>query len=141
MADVPRPSAQARWHSFNVPDMIVMARAPDVDDGNAVTAHNRATADFDDLRESLRIMKIDFSLLDASIIETLAKGPLKLDDLLAVATVRDQALRLNVRRAGVSPSNSADTTINERLQALRRAIQVAYDRPTSRWDVLPISLD
>lgn len=85
-------------------------------------------------------MKIDFSLLDSSIIETLAKGPVKLDDLLAVAAVRDQALRFNIRRAGVSPSNSADTTINERLQALRRAGRIAYDRPTSRWDVLPITL-
>ena len=85
-------------------------------------------------------MKRDFSLLDSSIIETLAKGPLKLDDLLAVAAVRDQALRLNIRRAGVSPSNSADTTINERLQALRRAGRIAHDRPTSRWDALPIIL-
>lgn len=85
-------------------------------------------------------MKIDFSLLDSSIIETLAKSPLKLDDLFAVAAVRDQVLRLNIRRAGVSPSNSADTTINERLQALRRAGRIAYDRPTSRWDVLPITL-
>jgi hypothetical protein len=80
-------------------------------------------------------MKIDFSLLDSSIIETLAKGPLKLDDLLAVNAVRDQALRLNIRRAGVSPSDSADTTINERLQALRRADKIAYERPTSRWGV------
>jgi hypothetical protein len=83
-------------------------------------------------------MKIDFSRLDSEIVETLAKGRLKLDDLVAVAAVRDQALRLNIRRTGVSPSNSADATINERLQALRRAGQVAYDRPTSRWHVQPI---
>jgi hypothetical protein len=102
------------------------------------TGRNRPTADFEDLMECLRTMKIDFSLLDSSIIETLVKGPLKLDDLLAVAAVRDQALRLNIRRAGVSPSNSADTTINERLQVLRRSSQVAYDRPTSRWDVLRV---
>jgi len=43
----------------------------------------------------LTAMKIDFSLLDSSITETLAKGPLKLDDFLAVAAVRDQALRLH----------------------------------------------
>jgi hypothetical protein len=83
-------------------------------------------------------MKIDFSLLDSSIIETLAKSPLTLDDLLAVAAVRDQALRVNIRRTGVSPSHSADTTINERLQALRQVGRVAYDRSTSRWGVLPI---
>jgi hypothetical protein len=98
----------------------------------------RLIADFEDLMECLGAMKIDFSFLDSSIIETLEKGPLKLDDLLAVAAVRNQALSLNTRRAGVSPSSSADSTINERLQALRRAGQVAYDRPTSRWDVLPI---
>ncbi|HEX8609958.1 MAG TPA: hypothetical protein VF800_01550 [Telluria sp.] len=98
----------------------------------------RPIADFEDLMECLGAMKIDFSFLDSSIIETFEKGPLKLDDLLAVAAVRDQALRLNIRRAGVSPSSSADSTINERLQALRGGGQVAYDRPTSRWDVLPI---
>lgn len=86
--------------------------------------------------ECLGTMKIDFSLLDNSIIETLAKNPLKLGDLLAVAAVRDQALRLNIRRAGESPSKSADTTINERLQVLRRASQVTYDRPTRRWEGL-----
>jgi hypothetical protein len=46
-------------------------------------------------------MKIDFSRLDSEIVETLAKGRLKLDDLVAVAAVRDQALRLNIRRTGV----------------------------------------
>lgn len=97
-----------------------------------------SAADFEDLLECLATMKIDFSLPDSSIIETLAKGPLKLDDLLKVDAIRDQALRLNIRWAGVSPSNSADTTINERLKALRRASQVEYDRPTSRWDVLRI---
>ena len=101
---------------------------------------SRPRAEFEDLMECLGTMKIDFSLLDSSIIEILTKGPLKLHDLLAVAAVRDQALRLNIRRAGVSPSNSADATINERLQALRRAGRVAYDRPTSRWGVLRIIL-
>jgi hypothetical protein len=85
-------------------------------------------------------MKIDFSLLDFSNTETLAKSPLKLDDLLVGAAVRDQAFRLNIRRAGVSPSNSADTTVNERLQVLRRASQVSFDRSTSRWGVLSNTL-
>ena len=81
-------------------------------------------------------MKPDFSHLDASIIETLAKRPLRLDELLAIASVRNQALRLNIRRAGVSPSDSAEATINERLQALRRGGVIAYDPATSRWDAL-----
>lgn len=78
-------------------------------------------------------MKTDFSQLESSIIETLAKGPLRLDELVAVAAIRNQALRLNIRRAGVSPSNSAETTINERLQALRRGGKIAYDSATNRW--------
>jgi hypothetical protein len=79
-------------------------------------------------------MKKDFGSLDASIIETLARRSLRLSELLSVAAVRDQALRLNVRRAGVAPSASADKTINERLQALRRSGKIAYDSATSRWD-------
>jgi hypothetical protein len=114
------------------------AKAQDARLLSSTIGRSRPTADFEDLMECLGKMKIDSSLLDSSIIETLARGPLKLDDLLAVAAVRDQALRLNIRRAGVSPSNSADTTINERLQVLRRASQVAYDRPTSRWEVLRV---
>jgi len=79
-------------------------------------------------------MKTDFGPLDALIIKTLARRSLRLSELLSVAAVRDQGLRLNVRRAGVSPSASADTTINERLQALRRSGTIAYDSATSRWD-------
>ncbi len=79
-------------------------------------------------------MKTDFFHLDSSIMEALSKRPLRLDELLAVAAVRDPALGLTIRRAGVSPSNSADTTINERLQALRRAGRIAYDPATRRWD-------
>jgi hypothetical protein len=45
MAAVPRPSAQTRWPSVNVPRMIVLVRAPGVDDGKAVPAHNRPEAD------------------------------------------------------------------------------------------------
>jgi hypothetical protein len=78
-------------------------------------------------------MKTNFSPLDSSVIDTLAKRPLRLDELLAVAAVRNQALRLNIRRAGVSPSDSAETTINERLQALRRGGKIAYDPATNRF--------
>jgi hypothetical protein len=83
-------------------------------------------------------MKTDFSHLDSSIVEALAKCPLRLNDLLAVDAVRNQALRLNIRRAGVSPSDSAEATINERLLALRRGSSIAYDPATSRWDTLQI---
>jgi hypothetical protein len=79
-------------------------------------------------------MKKDFGSLDASIIEILARRSLLPSELLSVAAVRDQAFRLNVRRAGVSPSASADKTIIERLQALRRSGKIAYDSATSRWD-------
>lgn len=80
-------------------------------------------------------MKIDLVPLDSSIVEALAKRPLRRDELLAVDTVRSQALRLNIRRAGVSPSDSADITITERLQALRRVGRIAYDSVTSRWNI------
>lgn len=81
-------------------------------------------------------MKTRFLFIDTSIIETLSKQPLRLHELSAVAAVRNEALRLNVRRAGVSPGESADSTVNERLQILRRAGRIAYDPATSRWDVL-----
>ena len=80
-------------------------------------------------------MNPDFTHLDSLIVETLANRPLRRDEVLEVSAVRNQALRLNIRRAGVSPSDSADTTINERLQALRRSGRIAYDSATSRWDV------
>ena len=80
-------------------------------------------------------MKKDFLPLDVSIIDTLTKHPLRLGELGAVAVVRDQALRLNIRRSGVAPSSSADITINERLQALRREGRLAFDPGTSRWEV------
>jgi len=53
-------------------------------------------------------------------------------ELSEVPAVRDQVLRLNIRRAEVSPSDSADTTINERLQVLRRNGRVRYDLAGSR---------
>lgn len=81
-------------------------------------------------------MKNSFFSIDSSIIESLAQRPLRLKELLAVSAVRTEALRLNVRRAGVSPSGSADTTINERLQALRRNGNITYDPATSRWEIL-----
>jgi hypothetical protein len=61
---------------------------------------------------------------------------LRLDELAAVSVVRNQALRLNIRRSGVAPSSSADMTINERLQVLRREGRLVYDPGTSRWKVL-----
>jgi hypothetical protein len=82
-------------------------------------------------------MKKDFLPLDVSIIDTIAKFPLRFEELGAVAVVRDQALRLNIRRSGVAQGSSADVTINERLQALRRQGRLAYDRGTSRWEALP----
>jgi hypothetical protein len=78
-------------------------------------------------------MKRDFTSLEAAIVETLSNRPFRRDELSEVPAVRTQALRLNIRRAGVSPSDSADTTINERLQVLRRSGTVTYDAATSRW--------
>lgn len=79
-------------------------------------------------------MKADFFSLDSSILEALTKRPLRLDEMLTVITVRQEALRLNRRRAGASPSESADITVNERLQALRRTGKISYDLATSRWE-------
>jgi hypothetical protein len=81
-------------------------------------------------------MKKDFLPLDDSIIDTIAKSPLRFEELAAVSIVRNQALRLNVRRSGVAPSSSADMTINERLQSLRREGRIGYDPGTGRWKVL-----
>ncbi|NHZ60803.1 hypothetical protein [Massilia genomosp. 1] len=79
-------------------------------------------------------MKTDFSTIDTLILEALGKRPLYLGEILAVVAVRDEALRLDRRRAGVSPGESADMTLNERLQALRRNGRVTYDPATSRWE-------
>lgn len=78
-------------------------------------------------------MKTDFSSLDASILEVLTEHPSRLGEILEVVSVRAEALRIARRRAGASPSESADLTINERLQALRRSDRVTYDPATSRW--------
>ena len=79
-------------------------------------------------------MSTDFSILDASILEVLAKGPSRLSEILAAQAVRDRALRIHRRRAGTSPSESADITVNERLQAMRKIGTVVYDPATSRWE-------
>lgn len=84
-------------------------------------------------------MKTDFSSLDSSILEALADRPSRLGEILAVAAVRDQALPISRRRAGASPSESADTTVNERLQLLRRSGRIAYDPATSRWEGQPMT--
>lgn len=78
-------------------------------------------------------MNLKYSALDSSILEVLARGDKSLDSLLAIGAIRDAAIRVVPRRAGVSPSGSADKTVNERLQALRREARVNYDRATSRW--------
>lgn len=77
--------------------------------------------------------KRDFTSLDSAIVETLPNRPFRRDELLGVPTVRDQALRLDIRRSGVSRGGSADTTIRERLQALRQRGRVTYDLATTRW--------
>ncbi len=79
-------------------------------------------------------MKTDFSSLDASILEALVERPLRLGEVLAVVAIRHEALRINRRRAGASPSESADITVNERLQVLQRSGRVSYDPATSRWE-------
>ncbi|WP_432726841.1 hypothetical protein [Variovorax sp. W6] len=79
-------------------------------------------------------MKTDFSSLDASILEVLAERPSRLREILAVDAVRKDALRIARRRAGTSPSESADITVNERLQAMQRNGKVTYDSATSRWE-------
>lgn len=84
-------------------------------------------------------MKTDFSSLDSSILEALAKRPSRMGEILAVAAVRDQALRISRRRAGTSPSESADTAVNERLQSLRRNGRISYDPATSRWEDQPMT--
>jgi hypothetical protein len=72
-----------------------------------------------------------------------APGPPKLAFFFSDEPVSDagtdpmrcnEALRLNRRRAGLSPSESAGITVNERLQALRRSGRATYDPATSRWE-------
>lgn len=53
-------------------------------------------------------MKKDFLPLDDSVIDTIAKSPVRLEELAAVSAVRNQALLLNIRWSGVAPSSSAD---------------------------------
>jgi len=78
-------------------------------------------------------MKKNFQAIDRVIVESLASRPMRRDELLNVAVIRCEALDLNIRRAGVSPSESANITVNERLQALRRGGEIGYDSATSRW--------
>jgi len=56
------------------------------------------------------MMKHHFTSLDSALVETLASRPFRRDERSDVPAVREQALRLNIRRAGVSPSDSADTS-------------------------------
>jgi len=56
-------------------------------------------------------MKTDYSKLDFSILDTVAMGAQRLDQILAVGAVREVALQVARRRAGASPSGSADETV------------------------------
>jgi hypothetical protein len=78
-------------------------------------------------------MKTNYSALDSLILEVLAKVDKSLDAMLVIGAVRDAAIRVAPQRAGVPPSGSADLTVNERLQSLRREGQISYDRATARW--------
>jgi len=53
--------------------------------------------------------------------------PQRLDAILADSVVSVAASRISRLRAGTSPAGSANETIKERLQALRRTGQIAYD--------------
>ena len=75
----------------------------------------------------------DLSHLDTAILASLALSPRRLAELLALEVVRAQALRVARRRAGLSAADSADETVKERLQALRRSGRIEYDRATTRW--------
>jgi hypothetical protein len=79
-------------------------------------------------------MKTDFSSLDESILQALAERPSRLGEVLAVRAIRENAILLARRRAGTSPSESADIAVHERLQAMRRDGRVTYDSATSRWE-------
>jgi len=53
--------------------------------------------------------------------------PQPLDAILADSVVSVAANRISRRRAGASAAGSVDETIRERLQAIQRAGQIAYD--------------
>lgn len=78
-------------------------------------------------------MKTDYSRLDLSILDCLATVARPLNQILTVDSVRKLALQLARRRAGASPGESADETVKERLQALRRGGKIEFDRACSRW--------
>ena len=78
-------------------------------------------------------MKTDYTTLDALLLSAVAAGALSFDAILAISGVREAAIRVARRRAGASPSESTDKTINERLQVQRRAGKIDYDRATCRW--------
>jgi len=80
-------------------------------------------------------MKKDFSPIDDSIVHVLAERPCRLEEILQVPTIRELALLVVRLRAGLSRSESADVTVHERLQILRRDGKVSYDRSTSRWHI------
>jgi len=78
-------------------------------------------------------MRTDYSRLDFLILDVVATRAQSLDQILAAGAVRKLALQLARRRAGTSPSESADETIRERLQALRRGGKIEFDRANRRW--------
>jgi len=92
-----------------------------------------------DNRNSLP-MKPDYSSLDFSILDVVATRAQSLDQILAGGAVRQVALQLARRRAGTSPSESADETVKERLQALRWAGKIEFDRATRRWAMVQDTL-
>lgn len=81
-------------------------------------------------------MKKDFSALDGSILRALTERPLALTDIFNVPLIRDEALDVVRLRAGASRSTSAESTIQERLQILRRDRHVTYDKATGRWSAI-----
>ncbi len=83
--------------------------------------------------------KKDYGELDTSILEVVSRMPHRPDALLANGTVRQAAIRVTRRRAGASPAESTDTTIMERLNALRLAGRISYDHSTGRWNTIDVT--
>jgi len=61
------------------------------------------------------------------ILRLLKTVPQRLDAILADSVVCVAASRISRRRASASATGSVDETIRKRLQALRRARQIASD--------------
>ena len=80
--------------------------------------------------------KKDYNELDSEILRLIEASPAGHDAIKTNEEVRRSAILVTRRRSGASPADSTDTTIMERLNALRLVGGVHYDHSSKRWSAI-----